>query len=35
MRDTPTTTASSVGKAPPDREVPAPRATTLMVFWWH
>ena len=35
MRETPTTTASSAGSAPPDSEVPAPRATTLMPCWWQ
>ncbi len=33
MRETQTTTASSDGSAPPDSDVPAPRATTLMPYW--
>ena len=35
MRDTPITSASSAGSAPPDSEVPAPRATTLMPLAWQ
>ena len=35
MRDTPITSASSAGSAPPDSEVPAPRATTLMSLAWQ
>ena len=35
MRDTAITSASSAGSAPPDSDVPAPRATTLMSCWWQ
>ena len=35
MRDTPITSASSAGSAPPDSDVPAPRATTLMSLAWQ
>ncbi len=35
MRDTVMTSASSAGSAPPDSDVPAPRATTLMPLAWQ
>ncbi len=35
MRDTVMTSASSAGSAPPDSDVPAPRATTLMSLAWQ
>ena len=35
MRDTAMTSASSAGSAPPDSDVPAPRATTLMPLSWQ
>src|SRR3972149_11347171 len=35
MRVRQSTMASSSGKAPPDREVPAPRGTTLTWFSWQ
>ncbi len=32
MRDRPITIASPAGRAPPDKDVPAPRATTFTRF---